>query len=68
MQALIDNSQSIMVDVPVNDMGLLGTDTAVDFAAYNPFNDQKYFHPFCNITDFSNQTNYQQVHIPLIFD
>ncbi|KAL9121414.1 MAG: hypothetical protein Q9187_002027 [Circinaria calcarea] len=58
--ALHDRKMSLMVDVAVNAMGYLGTDTAMDFADYNPFNDQKYFHPDCTITDFSNQTASQQ--------
>ena len=50
-----------MVDVVANDMGLEGTDANVDFSAYNPFNDQSFFHPNCNITDFNNQTDAEQV-------
>ena len=49
-----------MVDVVVNDMGLAGTDANVDYAAYNPFNDPKFFHTQCNI-DYQNQTSVEDV-------
>lgn len=26
---------------------------------FNPFNDQKYFHSYCEVSDYSNQTNVQ---------
>lgn len=66
MQAEIDKLQSLMVDVAVNAMGYLQSDKVMDFSEYNPFNDQKYFHPYCNITDYANQTNSQQVYFPLM--
>jgi alpha-amylase len=29
----------------------------VDYGVFNPFNNQMYFHPYCPITDYNNQTN-----------
>lgn len=45
-----------MVDVAVNNMGVSGPEQKVDFSQYVPFNDPKYFHSFCNIMNYGNQT------------
>ncbi|KAI0721441.1 glycoside hydrolase superfamily [Fomitopsis betulina] len=60
----------LMVDVVVNDMAaeLLPNSSAlnssappmVNYTAFTPFNNQSSFHPFCWITDYSNQTNVEQ--------
>lgn len=52
-----------MVDVVINDMGFAthGEDpaTRIDYSIFHPFNDQRYYHPWCNITDFDNDTEAQ---------
>ena len=48
-----------MIDVVVNDMAYAGKGDAVDYSTFVPFNKEEYFHPFCFITDYSNQTNAQ---------
>ena len=58
----------LMVDVVVNDMAapLLtpASDSSappvVNYTAFTPFNNESSFHPFCWITDYSNQTNVEQ--------
>ena len=47
-----------MVDVVVNH--LVSQNSTPSFSAFNPFNDQSYFHPRCLITDYNNQTNVEQ--------
>ncbi|KAK4145102.1 glycoside hydrolase [Dichotomopilus funicola] len=52
----------LMVDVVVNNM-VQPFDNKVppkiDYTKFDPFNDQKYFHPYCNVTEWENSTNYQ---------
>jgi alpha-amylase len=52
----------LMVDVVVNNM-VQAFDNVVppkiDYSNFNPFNDKKYFHPYCNVTEWENSTNYQ---------
>lgn len=36
--------------------GYDGAGADVDYTKFNPFNDAKYFHPYCTITDYSNDT------------
>ncbi|KAI3110421.1 CAZyme family GH13 [Penicillium roqueforti] len=40
-------------------MGYDGAGTDVDYTKFNPFNDAKYFHPYCSIADYSNDTMVQ---------
>lgn len=53
----------LMVDVVINDMGFAtnGQDpaTSIDYSVFTPFNDQRFYHPWCNITDFDNYTEAQ---------
>jgi alpha-amylase len=42
----------IMVDVVANHMG-----PASDYSTYSPFSSSSYFHDYCVISDYSNQTN-----------
>ena len=53
----------LMVDVVVNNMAQ-GFDNVVppkvDFSQFNPYNDKKYFHPYCNVTQWENTTDFQQ--------
>ncbi|KAK3689180.1 glycoside hydrolase family 13 protein [Podospora appendiculata] len=53
----------LMVDVVVNHMAQAFTNPVppkVDYSVFNPFNDKKYFHPYCNVTMWENSTDYQQ--------
>lgn len=49
-----------MLDVVVNHMGYAGTGLDVDYSILNPFNDEKYFHTYCEITDPTDPTNTQE--------
>ncbi|KAK1760241.1 glycoside hydrolase [Echria macrotheca] len=52
----------VMVDVVVNNMAQAFDNIVppkVDYSKFNPFNDKKYFHPYCNVTDWDNATDYQ---------
>ena len=49
-----------MVDVVINDMAFAtnGADpaTSIDYSVFTPFNDQRFYHEWCNITDFDDYT------------
>lgn len=47
-----------MVDVVANHVAFNGPPSAVDYSQYSPFNDKKYYHPYCAI-DYSNTTSVQ---------
>ncbi|KAK4101328.1 glycoside hydrolase family 13 protein [Parathielavia hyrcaniae] len=52
----------LMVDVVVNHMAQAFDNVVppkVDYSKLNPFDDEKYFHPYCNVTEWENSTNYQ---------
>ncbi|PWY91121.1 alpha-amylase AmyA [Aspergillus heteromorphus CBS 117.55] len=59
-QALHDRGMYLMMDTVINNMAYFtnGTDpsssSSIDYAIFNPFNDPKYFHPYCQITDYNN--------------
>lgn len=56
-KALHDRGMWLMLDAAINDMGyaLNGGDfSTIDYSVFNPFNDQKYFHPACLVKNFSN--------------
>jgi alpha-amylase len=50
-----------MVDVVANHMAYDGTAEAVDYSSLNPFNKKGYFHNICWISDYSDQTEVEQV-------
>ncbi|KAF2119352.1 glycoside hydrolase superfamily [Lophiotrema nucula] len=56
-QALHDRDMYLMVDVVVNHNGWNGGAASVDYSKFYPFNDAKYFHSYCTIDDWSNETN-----------
>ncbi|KAH8690677.1 glycoside hydrolase superfamily [Talaromyces proteolyticus] len=56
-KALHERGMYLMVDVVANHMGYDGAGNAVDYSAFNPFDSSSYFHPYCEITNYSNQTN-----------
>lgn len=50
-----------MVDVAPNHFAYAGAGASTDFSKFVPFNSASYFHPFCWITDYDNQTNVEDV-------
>lgn len=47
----------LMVDVVINDMAIpikgdMTAETVIDYSKFNPFNDSKYYHPWCNLTSY----------------
>ncbi|KAL8720074.1 MAG: hypothetical protein Q9225_003009 [Loekoesia sp. 1 TL-2023] len=62
--ALHARDMYLMIDVVVNHYGWAGKSTTVDYQKFLPFNDAKYFHPYCPITQgdyLSNQTAVEKV-------
>ncbi len=57
-QAVHDRGMYLMVDVVINDMAqaINGSmpDQKIDYSKLQPFNDEKYYHKYCNITDYDN--------------
>jgi alpha-amylase len=57
-QALHDRGMYLMVDVVINNMAqaIDGSmpDQEIDYSKLIPFNDEKYYHKYCNITDYDN--------------
>lgn len=45
-----------MLDVVANNMAFLGEAADVDYSMYKPWNNEKYFHTPCPITDYGNWT------------
>ncbi|KXT05837.1 hypothetical protein AC578_1103 [Pseudocercospora eumusae] len=56
--ALHARGMYLMVDVVTNHMAYNGGPTNVKYNTFNPFNDQKYYHPYCKL-DYSNTTSAQ---------
>ncbi|KAI9035000.1 alpha-amylase [Aspergillus affinis] len=54
--ALHDRDMYLMVDVVANHMGYDGAGDSVDYSVFSPFNSQDYFHSFCLIQDYNDQT------------
>lgn len=53
----------ILVDVVVNNMAQAFNNTyppPVDYSEFTPFNEESYFHPYCNVTEWTNVTDYQE--------
>lgn len=50
-----------MVDVVANHMASDDAAESIDYTIINPFNDKKYFHDICWVTDYNNQTNVELV-------
>ena len=66
LQKLSDELHSrgmyFLVDVVVNNMAQAFNNTyppPLDYALIEPFNKEEYYHPYCNVTEWTNQTNYQ---------
>jgi alpha-amylase len=45
-----------MIDIVVNHFGWPGSSTSVDYTQFYPFNNKSYFHSYCDITNWNNQT------------
>ncbi|KAK5120650.1 hypothetical protein LTR85_006008 [Meristemomyces frigidus] len=60
--ALHARGMYLMVDIVVNHNGYNGAPSTIDYSVFNPFNDEKYYHPYCSIdySDTSNATNIEQ--------
>ena len=54
--ALHKRGMLLMVDVVVNHNGARGPPKSIDFSVFNPFDDEKYYHPYCLI-DFDDLEN-----------
>ncbi|KAF2214122.1 glycoside hydrolase family 13 protein [Cercospora zeae-maydis SCOH1-5] len=46
----------LMLDIVVNHMAYAGPASQVDYGVFHPFNDEKYFHTYCPIQDYTNET------------
>lgn len=57
VKAVHDRGMLLMMDVVVNHMGYAGDGDDVDYSIFNPFDSEKYFHDYCEITDYTNQTD-----------
>ncbi|KAF7118914.1 hypothetical protein CNMCM5793_008550 [Aspergillus hiratsukae] len=55
--ALHARGMYLMVDVVANHMGYDGAGNSIDYSVFTPFDSSSYFHPYCLISDYSNQTN-----------
>lgn len=52
----------LLVDVVVNDMAQAFDNTIpppVDYSLFEPFDNKDYFHSYCNVTEWTNSSNYQ---------
>ncbi|KAJ5937057.1 hypothetical protein N7466_003507 [Penicillium verhagenii] len=56
-EALHARGMYLMVDVVANDMGYDGIGSDVDYSVFNPFDSSSYFHSYCLISNYDNQTN-----------
>ncbi|GES66595.1 alpha-amylase [Aspergillus terreus] len=55
--ALHKRGMYLMVDVVANHMGYDGAGNTVDYSVFNPFSSSSYFHPYCLISNYDNQTS-----------
>ncbi|KAL1887106.1 hypothetical protein Sste5346_010437 [Sporothrix stenoceras] len=55
--ALHNRGMYLMVDVVANHMGFDGAGPNVDYSVFSPFDSQSYFHSYCEISNYDNQTN-----------
>jgi alpha-amylase len=54
-KALHDRDMYLMVDIVANHNGWNGSAGTVDYSRYHPFNNKKYYHNYCPISDYNNQ-------------
>jgi alpha-amylase len=50
-----------MIDVVANNYAYAGPGQETVYSDYVPFNKEEYFHPFCYISNYNNDTNAQTV-------
>nr|Q08806.1 RecName: Full=Alpha-amylase 2; AltName: Full=1,4-alpha-D-glucan glucanohydrolase 2; Flags: Precursor [Schwanniomyces occidentalis]CAA51912.1 alpha-amylase [Schwanniomyces occidentalis]prf//2113214A alpha-amylase [Schwanniomyces occidentalis] len=50
-------NMKLMVDIVTNHYAWNGAGSSVAYSNYNPFNQQSYFHDYCLITNYDDQTN-----------
>ena len=55
--ALHSRGMYLMVDVVANHMGYDGAGTSVDYSVFDAFPSSSYFHSYCEISDYDNQSN-----------
>ncbi|PQE17869.1 Acid alpha-amylase protein [Rutstroemia sp. NJR-2017a BBW] len=58
-KAVHDRDMYLMIDVVINDVAYPGPGAKTDYSMFVPFNKKEYFHPFCYISDYGNNTNAQ---------
>lgn len=58
VRALHKRDMYLMTDIIINNMAYMSNgrspSKAVDYSSFVPFNNEKYFHPYCEITDYKN--------------
>lgn len=52
-----------MIDVVTNNMAYAGAGSDVDFSSFTPFNKKEYFHDLCQVTNYSDPQNAQEVRL-----
>ncbi|KAI9740980.1 MAG: hypothetical protein M1834_002691 [Cirrosporium novae-zelandiae] len=65
-KALHKRSMYLMVDVVINDMGYYlnsAKSSTIDYSNFSPFDDEKYYHSYCVVEDWSNITQIQNCNI-----
>ncbi|QQK46373.1 Rutin-alpha-L-rhamnosidase [Penicillium digitatum] len=56
-EALHERGMYLMVDVVANHMGYAGAGNTVDYSVFTPFSSSSYFHPYCLISNYNNQSD-----------
>ncbi|KAJ5827844.1 Glycoside hydrolase superfamily [Penicillium robsamsonii] len=56
-KALHARGMYLMVDVVANHMGYAGAGNNVDYSVFTPFNSASYFHSYCSISNYNDQSN-----------
>lgn len=55
--ALHNREMYLMVDIVVNHLSWNGSENSVVYSDFYPFNQASYYHPYCAVTNYDNQTN-----------
>jgi len=53
-----------MVDVVTNHNAYWGAPSSIDYSVFTPFNDESYYHSFCEI-DYTDTSNAVRYHLTL---
>jgi alpha-amylase len=59
--ALHKRDMYFILDVVVGNMAFAGPPEAVDYSVFDPFDQQHYFHPYCDMPDAGNVTGVREV-------